>query len=74
MVLSIIYSKYKNEGEKIFKEEQPCEILKILNLVKNTWLFENNSRKHQKIKKNKSQEITLKNIDETRTFFFFLMK
>ena len=40
-------------------------------MVKNTWLFENNSRKHQKIKKNKSQEITLKNIDETRTFFFF---
>ena len=40
-------------------------------MVKNTWLFENNSRKHQKIKKNKSQEITLKNIDETRTFLFF---
>ena len=40
-------------------------------MVKNTWLFENNSRKHQKIKKNESQEITLKNIDETRTFFFF---
>ena len=40
-------------------------------MVKNTWLFENNSRKHQKIKKNKSQEITLKNIYETRTFLFF---
>ena len=29
LVLSIICSKCKNEDEKIFKEEEPIEILKI---------------------------------------------
>ena len=30
LVLSIIYSKCKNEDEKIFKEEESVEILKVL--------------------------------------------
>ena len=34
-VLSIIRSKCKNEDEKVFKEEQWIEILKILELIKN---------------------------------------
>ena len=35
LVLSIICSKCKNEDEKIFKEEESIEILKILGLVEN---------------------------------------
>ena len=33
--LSIIFSKCKNKYEKISKEEEPIEILKILELVEN---------------------------------------
>ena len=32
-VVSIFWSKYKNEGEKILKEEKSIEILKILGLI-----------------------------------------
>ena len=35
LVLSIICSKCKNEDEKIFKEEESIEILKILGLIEN---------------------------------------
>ena len=35
LVLYIIYSKCKNEDEKIFKEEDSIEILKILALFEN---------------------------------------
>ena len=35
LVLSIICSNCKNEDEKIFKEEEPIEILKILGLIEN---------------------------------------
>ena len=35
LVLSIIGSKCKNEDEKIFKEEESIEILKILGLINN---------------------------------------
>ena len=35
-VLSIIYIKYGNEDEKLFKEEELMEILKIIGLIKNT--------------------------------------
>ena len=35
LVLSIIFSKYKNEDERIFKKEASIEILKILSLIKN---------------------------------------
>ena len=41
LVLSIICSKSKNEDEKIFKEEESIEILKILGLVENTYYFKN---------------------------------
>ena len=35
LVLFIIFSKCKNEDEKIFKEEDLVEILKILGLIEN---------------------------------------
>ena len=35
MIFSIICSQCKNENEKIFKEEESIEILKILGLVEN---------------------------------------
>ena len=35
LVLSIICSKYKNEDEKLFKEEKSNEILKIIGLIEN---------------------------------------
>ena len=39
LVLSIIFSKCKNEDEKIFKEEDTIEILKILCLIENIKLL-----------------------------------
>ena len=41
-ILSIIYSKCKIEEEKIFKEEEPIEILKYFGLI-------NNIEEYQKI-------------------------
>ena len=35
LVLSMICSKCKNEDDKIFKEEESIEILKILGLINN---------------------------------------
>ena len=35
LFLFIISSKCKNEDEKVFKEEESIEILKILGLIKN---------------------------------------
>ena len=40
LILSIIYSKHKNEDEKLFKKEESIkeesiEILKVLGLIKN---------------------------------------
>ena len=35
LVLSIIRSRCKNEDEKLFKEEKPTEIFKILGLIEN---------------------------------------
>ena len=35
LVPSVIYSKSKNEDEKIFKEEGSIQILKILGLIEN---------------------------------------
>ena len=35
LVPSITWSKCENGDEKIFKEEEPIEILKILGLIKN---------------------------------------
>ena len=39
LVLSIICSKCKNEDEKIFKEEESIEILKILGLIEKIHIF-----------------------------------
>ena len=36
IVLSIICSKCTNEDEKIFKEEESIDMLKILGLIENT--------------------------------------
>ena len=41
-ILSIIYSKCKIEEEKVFKEEEPIEILKYFGLI-------NNIEEYQKI-------------------------
>ena len=35
LVLSIIWSKHKNEDEKIFKEKESIDVLKILGLIQN---------------------------------------
>ena len=35
LVLSIIYSKCNNDDEKIIKEEESIEILKIIGLIEN---------------------------------------
>ena len=62
LFLSIICSKCENEDEKIFKEEESIEILKILGLkIKNN--FKN------MIEENISQEFRLKNVDEARKHF-----
>ena len=39
LVLSIICSKCKNEDEKIVKEEESFEILKIIGLIENIYLL-----------------------------------
>ena len=41
LVLSIICSKCKTEDEKIFKQEEPIEILKIIGLIDNTEKYQN---------------------------------
>ena len=62
VVLSIVCIKCKNEEEKIFKEEESIEILKILHSTKIYNYFKN------KVEENISQEFRLKNIDETRNY------
>ena len=39
LVLSVIWSKNKNEDEKIYKEEESIEILKILGSIKSIYLL-----------------------------------
>ena len=39
LVLSIIWSKNKNEDEKTYKEEESIEILKILGSIKSIYLL-----------------------------------
>ena len=63
LLLSSICNKCGNEVEKIFEEEESIEILKILELIEIYNYF-----------KNLSQEFRLKNIDETRNYFFEEMK
>ena len=40
LVLSVICSKCKNEDEKIFKEEESIEILKILGFINNIEVYQ----------------------------------
>ena len=39
LVLSIICNKCKNKDEKLFKEEESIEMLKILGLIENIFLL-----------------------------------
>ena len=39
LVLSIILSKCKNEGQKILKKKESIEILTILGLIEHIWLL-----------------------------------
>ena len=57
LVLSIIFSKCKNEDEKIFKEEESIEILKILALLDNIEKYQNI---YIMAEKNMNQEFRLK--------------
>ena len=41
LFLSIIWSKCKNEDEKVFEEEESIEILKILGLINNIEKYQN---------------------------------
>ena len=41
LVIFVIWSKCKNEVEKIFKEEESIEILKIIGLIKKYNYFRN---------------------------------
>ena len=67
LVLSIICSKCKNEDEKLFKEEESIEILKILGLIENIY-FKN------MVEENISQEYRLKNLNEIRNYFLEQIK
>ena len=59
----MICSKCKNEDEKLFKEEESIEILKILGLIEICNYFKN------VVEEDISQKFRLKNIDETRNYF-----
>ena len=62
LVLSIVCSKYKNGGERIFKGEDSIDILKLLGLMKICNYFKNMAEESV------SQEFRFKNIDETRNY------
>ena len=55
LVLSIVCSKCKNKDEKIFKEEESIERLKILGLISNTEEYQKNKIMNQefRLKKNR---------------------
>ena len=59
LVLSVVCSNCKKEDEKIFKEEESIELLKILGLITDKWLKKNKNNK----------EFRLKNIHKTRNYF-----
>ena len=68
-VFSVICSKCKNEYEKIVKEEDSMEILKILGLIENLFLYLLKISYFKNMaEENISQEFGLKNIDETRNY------
>ena len=61
LVLYIIFSKCKKEDEKLFKEEESSEILKVLRLIENIYNYFKNMTEE-----NISQEFRRKSIDETK--------
>ena len=64
LVLSIICSKCDNEDKIIFKKEESIDILKIIGLIKpKEYIIISNKKSTEE---NISQELRLKNIDETR--------
>ena len=63
VVLYIICSKCETEDEKIFKEGESIEILKIYGLFKIYNCFKT------MVEESISQEFRLKNIDKTRNYF-----
>ena len=63
LFFSIICSKCETENEKIFKEGESIEILKIYGLFKIYNCFKT------MVEESISQEFRLKNIDETRNYF-----
>ena len=69
LVLSINCNKYKIEDEKIFKEKESVDILKILGLINNTEENKIWNKKSGKYKimpeENMNQEFRLKKIDES---------
>ena len=69
LVLSINCNKYKIEDEKIFKEKESVDILKILGLINNTEEYKIWNKKSGKYKimpeEKMNQEFRLKKIDES---------
>ena len=69
LALSINCNKYKIEDEKIFKEKESVDILKILGLINNTEEYKIWNKKSGKYKitpeENMNQEFRLKKIDES---------
>ena len=63
-VLSNLCSKQQNEDEKIFKEEESIDLLKILGLIKSKYNYFKNMEKE-----NASQEFRLKIIDKVKIIF-----
>ena len=66
LVPPIICSKCKIQDEKIFKEEESIEILKILGFINSLKIY---NYFNNMVDKNISQDFKLKNIDETRNYF-----
>ena len=56
-------SKSENEDEKIFKEEESMEVLKVFGLIKKYNYFKN------VVEETLRQKFRLRNIDETRNYF-----
>ena len=64
-IYSIAYSRCGHEYEKIFKEEESIEILKILGLINN---IEEYQKIYNNVQKSIAQESRLKKIDEIRNY------
>ena len=63
--MSIAYSRCGHEYEKIFKDKESIEILKILSLINN---IEEYQKIYNHVQKGIAQESRLKKIDEIRNY------